>query len=573
MANTGLLVEFVFALGAAFIGAVVAARLGQSVILGYILAGIAIGPFTPGFVADIQTVRALADIGVIFLLFAIGVQLSFQDLLRVGKVAIAGGSIQVVIMIALGYGVGIMLGWRPLEALFFGAVLSNSSSTVLSKVLSERNQTDAEHGRIGLAWSTVQDISTIVLVVVLSALATGGDAILAETLWAIGKAILFLVLLIPVGLRVFPFILERVAALRIREVFILAVAAIALGMAYVASLFGISLALGAFVVGVVVGESDLSHQILGAITPLRDVLAGIFFVAVGMLIDPRFVVENLAFVFLVLALIVLAKGAMSSLITAAFRYSAGTAILTGVVLAQSAEFSFLLARLGVDLGVVSPAVFSLMLAGAAGSIILAPWLYKAAGPAAKWAEERSGVPSLAPGPTFDYQGALRGHAVICGYGRVGRVIATGLREQGIQLLVLDQDQRVIQRLRGQQGVVGLRGHAENSVLLDLVGLDRARVLVIAIPDALATREIVDYARRVNPELDIVARAHSEQELRFLQSRGVNEVALGEVELALEMLNHVLRRFDVSPTNAESILQRLREQTISHHDSETPEQEE
>ena len=557
METAGLLVNLVFAYGAALIGAVVAARLRQSIILGYILAGIAIGPFTPGFVADRATVEALADIGIIFLLFAVGVQLSLRDLLRVGTIAIGGGSLQVLVTIGLGYLIGVALGWSPLESLFFGAVLSNSSSTVLSKILDERGEMESEHGQIGLAWSTVQDLSTIVLVVVLSALAAGSQSLVADLGWALLKAALFMAVLVLAGSRVLPYLFEHVAALRSREVFILAVAAVALGTAYVSSLFGLSLALGAFVAGVVVGESDLSHQILGEILPLRDILAGLFFVSVGMLVNPFFVVENLVLVLLTLALIVVAKGLLVAAITWFFRRSAHMALLTGVTLAQSAEFSFLLARLGEDLGAVSATVFSLMMAGTAASIVVSPSLHRIADPAARWLERRLPESPLAHLPAAaDLDCRPRRHAVICGFGRVGRVVGVALRRRGFSFVVIEQDQRLVRRLR-EQGVPALLGHADNPVLLERANVAQARVLVVAIPEALAARQIVDYARRANPRLSIVVRTHSAEEMRFLEDRGVGEAVLGELELALELTRHTLRRFGVTSAETLAIIQGLR----------------
>jgi CPA2 family monovalent cation:H+ antiporter-2 len=555
--GSGLLVTLAYALLAALAGALVALRLRQSAILGYIVAGVAIGPFTPGVVADIDVVGALADVGVVFLLFAIGAQLSFRDLLASGRVAIFGGSVQVLLAIGLGYLAGAALGWGAVEALFFGAVVSNSSSTVLSKVLGERGQLDAEHGRIALAWSTVQDLSTIVLVVLLSALAAGGERLAADLAVAVGKAVLFLALVIPLGLRLFPAFFERVAATRNREVFILAVAAVALGTAFAASLFGVSLALGAFVAGLVVGESDLSHQVVGEIVPLRDVLVGLFFVSVGMLIDPLFVAANLPQVLLVVTLMVPIKGVLVAGIAALFRYSARTALLTGVALAQCAEFSFLMARVGQEIGAVTPGVFSLMLAGAAASILLSPWLHALADPAVRRFERWLPESPLARAPALaDADTPTRRHAVICGYDDVGRVVGEALTRRRFSFVVIDQDLRVVRHLR-EQGVPALLGSADNPVLLERVGLDRAQVLVVAIPDALATRQIVEYARRMHPKLDIVARTHSADELRYLRARGVEEAVAGEVEVALEITRHTLHRFGVSAAETLAIVQGLR----------------
>lgn len=554
----GLLINFALALGAAFLGAMLAVRLGQSAIIGYILAGVAIGPWTPGFMADTATVEALANVGVVLLLFTIGVQLNFRDLVRSGPVAIVGGSAQVLFTVALGYAVGVALGWDWLESLFFGAVLSNSSSTVLGKILGERGEAGSEHGQIGLAWSTVQDLSTIALVVVLSSLASGGEFVIPDLLRAVGSAVLFLVLLIPVGLKVFPLLFERVAALRSRELFVMAVAAVALGTAYGSTYFGLSLALGAFVAGVVVGESELSYQILGEVTPIRDILAGLFFVSVGMFVDPLFVLNNLPLVLLVMGLIVVVKGALVAGITLLFRYSLPTALLTGVTLAQSAEFSFILARVGADLGVVSGTVFNLLLAGAVASILVSPLLHQVVGPSVRWLEQRLPESDLARVPAAPPVGREgRRHAVICGFGQVGSVVGEALARQGFSYVVIEHDPRIVRALR-DRGIVALLGSVDNPVLLERAQLERARLLVLAIPDAVAVRQIVEFVRRHYPRLDIVARTHSAEEVRYLRSRGVGEAVLGELETALEISRHTLRKFGVTVAETTAIIQGLRD---------------
>lgn len=563
MSDVDLLVNLAVAIGVAAFGAIVAVRLNQSVILGYILAGIVIGPYTPGFVGNPEAVEALANIGVILLMFTIGVQLSIRELLQSGRVAILGGGAQVLLMIGVGYLVGRALGWEGIEGLFFGAVVSNSSSTVLGKVLSERGDNDTIHGRIGLAWSTVQDVSTIILVVVLSALATGEGDVFSDLLWATGKATLFLVLLLPVGFKVLPRLFERVAALRSREIFVLIVAAFALGTAYLSSVFGLSLALGAFVAGVVVSESDIWHQILGEIVPMRDIFAGLFFVSVGILVDPSFILRNPLLVLLMIFMIVVVKGLMCIGIMALFRYSVRTAVLTGVILAQSAEFSFLMARVGADIDAVRPAIFNMMLAGTAASIVLAPALYSWALPAARRIELRLPESTLArderlePGPPL-----IRGHAVICGYGRVGQVIGEALNRRGFPFVVIEQDQDIVRGLR-EKGLIVLLGSADNLVLLARTRLEEARILVVAVPDPLAARRIVDYAREVNPQIDVVVRTHSQAERAFLYDHGVSEAVMAELEMALEMTRFTLRRFGVSMTEIQSILQRIRTRDPGH----------
>ena len=562
MAQDILLVNLAFALVAGFIGAAIATRLGQSAIVGYILGGILIGPHTPGFVGNPEIVEALANIGIILLMFAVGVQISIDDLLRAGRIAILGGLLQVIVTIALGYAIGVALGWSPLEAFVFGSVVSNSSSTVLSKVLGDRGEMDTTHGRIGLAWSTVQDLSTVALVVIFSALAIEGDDLWTELLVAIGKAGLFLVILLPVGWKLLPWFFERVVGPQNREVFIVAVAAFALGTAYVSSFFGLSLALGAFVAGIVVSESDIWHQILDDIIPLRDLFIVLFFVSVGMLVDPAFIVRNIPLVLLGVASISVLKGMIVAAIMLLFRYPLGSSILTGIVLAQSAEFSLLLAREGAELGIVGSTLFNLMVSSVVLSIFLAPLLHLAGQPLIARIQQLLPASELSRLPALENPDShLRGHAVIIGYGRVGGVIGDALRRRGFPFLVIDHDQGVVRRLRAQ-GIPALLGSGDNRTLLDQARLRQARVLVIAIPDALSTRHIVDYALQVNPDLHIVARTHTRRERAFLVERGVSEAVIGELELALEMARFTLHRFGVSTIETQAFLQKLRTQQDS-----------
>lgn len=552
MESAGLLVNLAIAIAAAAVGAGIAVRLGLSPIVGYIVAGIAIGPFTPGFVGDIEVVGSLADIGVIFLMFAIGAQISLADLRKVGGVAVVGGTVQVLLTIAIGAGVGRALGWGTVESLFFGAVISNSSSTVLSKVLGERGEADTEHGHISLAWSTVQDLGTIVLIVVLTALAGAGTTPL-DLAFAIGEAVLFLVIMLPLGSRVAPHVFEFLASFRSREIFILGVVAIALGTALVGSLFGISLALGAFLAGVLVAESDLSHRVVGETLPFRDLFAGLFFVSVGMLVDPRFVLDNLPLVLLIITLIVLVKGSLVALITALFRYRPRTAVMTGIVLAQSAEFSFLLARVGTEVGAVGPTAFSLMLAGAAGSIILAPMLHRAGAPLT-----RRLPAGAAPTPEQLPADGVAGRrtAVICGYGRVGRLVAAALERRGFDFVIIEQDVRTA-REASSHGHRVIRGAAENRVVLDLALHGSPVVLVVAVPDPLAVRLCVSEAREARPRLPIVARTHSVTERAHLRRLGATAVVVGEVELGLEMTRFAVRQFGITAREADALVAGLR----------------
>jgi CPA2 family monovalent cation:H+ antiporter-2 len=367
-------------------------------------------------------------------------------------------------------------------------------------------------------------------------------------------ALLFLILTIPVGVIVLPRLFEQIAALKSREVMIITTAAFALGTAYISTLFGLSLALGAFVAGIVVSESDFSQQIADEIVPLRDIFAGLFFVSVGMLIDPVFVVKHLPLVLVVLVMIVLVKGAISAGLVATFRFPPRVALLTGVVLAQSAEFSFLLARLGLDLDAISRPVYDTLLAGAVASILLAPGLLVIANPLAshldRWFPTAgSAHDSAVPAGAAD----LRGHAVICGFGRVGQVVGEALRRRGFPIFVIESNPRIVRRLQ-KEGIMVLLGSADNRVLLDRAGLPRARVLVVAVPDATTTRAVVEYARETVPRLDIVVRTHSVAERARLEELGVTEAIIGELELALEMTRHTMHRFGVSTLETQAIIQ-------------------
>jgi CPA2 family monovalent cation:H+ antiporter-2 len=569
MDSHSFLVTLVVALCAALVGAAVAARLGQSVILGYILAGIVISPFTPGPVGDVAAVQALAEVGIILLMFTIGVQLSLRELLSAGRIATIGSITQMLLFVGLGFLIGQMLGWAPLEGALAGAVLSISSGAVLTKLLAERGDMDTTYGRVAIGWSAVQDVATVVVVVVVSALASGGDRLWLELALAGGKAALFLVLVVPVGSFVLPRLFERVAALRNREVFVLTVAAVALGTAYASTYFGLSLALGAFIAGIVVAESDLSHQILGEVMPLRDIFAGLFFVSVGILVDPSLVATSLPVELLIITLIVVGKGVLTAGTVALGRYSMRTSVLVGVLLAQSGEFSLVLARLGVDLGVLSQSLFSTMLVGIVGSIVLAPILYGLAGPLLLRIESHRRPVGLASeeedGTEPERAGApLRGHAVICGYGRVGETIGAALGRRGFRFIVIEEDGAIVRELR-ERGVSALRGNAANQVLLERADVKDARILVVAIPDPLAARLIVDYARGVNRRLDIVVRTHSTAELAYLRNRGAAEAVMGELELALEMTRHTLHRFGVGGPEIQAIINGLREQAQEPND--------
>ena len=457
-------------------------------------------------------------------------------------------------VIGIGYAFGVAIGLSSIEALFLGAVASNSSSTVLGKVLGERGETETEHGHTALAWSTVQDLGTIVLIVVLTALATASESVGVELAIAIAKAAGFLVLSLVVGSRVVPATFEFLATFRSREVFVLGVVALALGTAYAASLFGISLALGAFLAGVVIGKSDLSNQVVGEALPFRDLFSGLFFVSVGMLVGPRFLVLNLPAAAVILVLIVVVKGIVVALLARVLGRPWPSAILVGVVLAQSAEFSFLMARIGADIGAVGSEAFSLMLGAAAASVVLATPVLSIGHRLARWPDRDEEPEVIAP---IHSTGDRRRLAVICGYGRVGRIVAAALERRGFRYTVIEIDRRVVEDLRAR-GVPTIRGSAANRVALERAELAQAVVLVVAVPDPITVRLVVEEARRLNPWLPIVARTHRPRERMTLRHLGATEVVVGETELGLEVTRFALRQFGVSQSETQAIVAGLRQ---------------
>ena len=548
-----LLTHLVIAMTAALLGAFVALSLRQSVILGYLVAGLAIGPHTPGLIGDAAVVESLAEIGIVFLTFAIGLQLSFQKLLRAGRVALGGASVQVVVTIAGGFLLGRAVGLGSLESLFFGAVLSNSSSTVLGKLLAEREQTNSGPGRTALAWSSVQDLTTVVLVAVLGVLASARIET-HDLAWTIGRTVIFLGLLVPLALLVLPRLLASVSALRNREIFVLAAACIALGMSYLSSLLGISTALGAFLAGAIVGDSHLAHRILGETIPLSDVFSGLFFVSIGMLIDPIFVVGNLPLVLLCAGGIVLMKGTVSMVTCRLLGTPWPAALAIAIGLAQSGEFSLLMARLGQDLGVVSSAVFNVMLSGTALSIALLPYLERLVRPLGAWLSRRQDRSPLAH-PTQLDDGA-HDHIVVAGHGRVGRVIADLLRDHEVPFVVVDEDDACIRSLQSR-GTRALLGNAARSVLLERANTARAAMIVVAVPDPMVARLVVDHARRLNPSIAVVARTHSDDERKQLFEMGVDEAVMGELELALELARRALESSGIDPERVQHVIDQVR----------------
>jgi monovalent cation:H+ antiporter-2, CPA2 family len=577
--STSLIATIVVGLVLAFGCGFVARRLHLPPLVGYLLAGIAVGPFTPGFVADISLAGQLAEIGVILLMFGIGLHFSIKDLLEVYAIALPGALAQIAASMAVCAAMAVLWGWGLAAGLLLGLGLSVASTVVLLRVLEERNALDKVDGRIAVGWLIVQDIVMVLVLVLMPALAGSseghpsqfaprvlGEGVGVTLALTVAKVAAFVALILVVGTRLVPWLLEQAARTGSRELFTLSVLATALGIAYgSAELFGVSFALGAFFAGVVLSESDLSHQAAADSLPLRDAFAVLFFISVGMLFDPLILLQEPLRIMAVLAVIVVAKAVPAIAIVLAFRYPVASALTVSAGLAQIGEFSFILAGLGVGLGLLPPEGRDLILAGALLSIILNPLVFIAADRSSAWLRarptllarlERSGDP-LAGVEGFELKAAKwQGHAVIVGYGRVGGPIGQALQQQNMPYIVVERDRRRARDLRAR-GQAVVWGDAAAAGVLEAAHIGSARLLVIAAPDAFQARRVLDVARQANPRIDTVARAHADGEMTYLERQGVGMVVMGERELALGMTEYALRSLGLSEDKARLVVQGLR----------------
>lgn len=563
-------------LTAAFIGGLIARRLRLPVIVGYIVAGMAVGPFTPGLIADTAIATELAEIGVILLMFGVGIHFSIKDLLAVRAIAIPGAIVQITAATLLGIGLGVALGLGVGGGLVLGLAVSVASTVVLLRALTDRGELDTQQGRIAVGWLIVEDLFTVVVLVLLPTVApvlggSAGDSVgsglgpLGDLLLALGKASIFAVLMVVAGARAVPWLLLMVARQQSRELFTLAVLAIALGIAYVSSaVFGVSFALGAFLAGLVVSESDMSHQAAADALPLRDAFAVLFFVSVGMLLDPMFLLTHPASIAAVLFVIVVAQPLVAFAIVALFGYPVRIALTVAAALGQIGEFSFILGTIGLALGLLQPDGFQLIVAGALISIALNPFLFRAIEPLEHRLRDARLLVALGrrrAGSTAslddDARESLRQHAILCGYGRVGRLIGPALERRGFRYVVITQQRDEVDGLRAR-GVPAIYGDPANADVLAIAHVAAARLVIVATPDSNETRLIVERARAANPDVDLVVRTHSDTEAAHLRALGSRVQAIhGERELAVQMARYALRRFGVSAAEAEAIAQGLR----------------
>ena len=550
---TGLGFTLLAALAAALVLGALAHRLRLPPMLGYIAAGMVVGPFTPGFVADREEVLALADIGVALLMFSIGLQFSVAEIRSVGGRILAGVPVQVALTMAIGTGTGLALGWEPIEALFVGGAVSVASTVVLVKVAGEAALHTTAYGRTALGVSIVQDLLTVVLVVALSAIGGRADDAWLELLGAGAVALGFVAVVLIGGSRVLPRLLGFIAGLRSRELFVISVAVIAIGTAFAASTLGVSVALGAFVAGLALADSDLTASVLGEIVPLRELFSTFFFVSVGILLQPAAIVAAWPVVLALLLIITLGKALPIAGLALLDGQSPSSALRAGALVGQSGEFSFVLASAGLALGRVAPETFSLAMGAVVISILTAEPLFAAAraiGP------RLDGVVRRAPLPDDEAPVGLRRHALILGYGRVGRSVARVLESRGFGWVAVDSDYGVVREARAL-GAPVIYGEVGTPSVLDQAGVVDAHAMVACVPDALACRQAVLYARDRNPRIEIVARAHSDGEEADLRRLGAGRVVVADRELGNEMIRHALRRFGVSDREVAAILETRR----------------
>jgi CPA2 family monovalent cation:H+ antiporter-2 len=556
--DTPLIATIVAGLGLAFVFGTIAQRLKIPPLVGYLFAGVAVGPFTPGYVADQALATELAELGIILLMFGVGLHFSLKDLLSVKAIAIPGAIVQIAVATLMGLGLAMLMEWKVSEGLVFGLALSVASTVVLLRALQERRLMETGRGRIAIGWLIVEDLAMVLALVLIPAFAnlqTGNVATAVSLLGAhfelgLGgvllltavKVALFIALMLVVGRRLIPWILHYIAHTGSRELFRLAVLAIALGVAFGSTkLFDVSLALGAFFAGMMLRESPLSARAAQESLPLRDAFAVLFFVSVGMLFDPFSVVRDPWPLIATLLVIIIGKSLAAFLIVLAFRHPVATALTISASLAQIGEFSFILAELGYASKLLSKQARDLILAGAILSIMLNPlvfagvdWLI------ARLERRKAPSPSRAAAKAIPVT-QLEDHTILVGYGRVGNLIGNDLTQKKLPFLVIEASDATVSKLR-ESGIEALMGNAAQPDILKAAALPKSRNVVVAIPEAFEAGQIVQQARAANANVRIIARAHSDAEVEHLQGLGADTVIMGEREIARGMIEELERRF-------------------------------
>jgi CPA2 family monovalent cation:H+ antiporter-2 len=550
--HTSLIAMLVFGFVLAFLLGALANRLRLSPLVGYLLAGVLAGPFTPGFVGDAEIAPQLAEIGVILLMFGVGLHFSLRDLMSVKNIAIPGAVAQIAVATVLGWGLSELMGWSHVEGLVFGFSLATASTVVLLRAMEERRLLDTRRGKIAVGWLIVEDLACVLALVLIPALAGAldGSGESAGGLWkalalTFGKVAAFVAFMLIVGRKAIPWMLERIAGTGSRELFTLAVLAIAMGVAFgSAELFGVSFALGAFFAGMLLNESEFSHQAAQDSLPMRDAFAVLFFVSVGMLFDPNILIQHPWQVLATTLIIVFGKSAAAYVIVRAFGHPNSTALTISTSLAQIGEFAFIIAGLGLTLGILPKDGHSLVLAGALISIMLNPILFMGLD---RWqAREDARALRDAPPEPAVVPMDIAGHAIVVGYGRVGSQLAKLLQARDVPLVVIEDDADLVARSRAN-GFLSIRGNAANPRVMDEAAPRRASMAVFAIPQALEAGETIARLKAINPSITVLARAHSDGQVKHLLEHGADAAVLAERELAYSLAEMVMATPPFRPT--------------------------
>ncbi|HMR67541.1 MAG TPA: cation:proton antiporter [Anaerolineae bacterium] len=550
----GIAADIAIIVVAGLIGGLIAQQLKQPLILGYILAGIMVGPFTGGVtVVNIHDIELLAEIGVALLLFALGLEFSLKELRPVRHIALIGTPIQVLLTMALGYGIGQLFGWPWLDSLWFGGMIALSSTMVLLKTLMNQGRLGTLSSRVMIGMLIVQDLAVVPMMIILPQLSdlSAGLPILG---WAALKATLFLFLMIFVGTRVIPRLMAYIAAWNSRELFLLAITAIGLGVGYGTYLFGLSFAFGAFVAGMVLSESDYGHQALSDIIPLRDLFGLLFFVSVGMLLDPGFLLANWVTVSLSVLLVAVGKGLIFGTLSSVFGYGNVVPLAVSLGLFQVGEFSFVLARVGVGTNSISENLYALTLATAIVTMILTPAISGLTAPLyalrKRW-YQREPIQSINLPET-----GLRDHVIITGGGRVGQYVARVLQRFELAFVIIELDYRRVEQAKAA-GFPVIYGDASQEVVLEAAKIQEARLILITTPVIIVTRTIVDQIRHLNPAVHIVARAEGIEQMQALHDHGVHEVVQPEFEAGLEITRQALLHLNIPATEIQHFTDGIR----------------
>ena len=536
---------------AAVVGGMIAHRFRQPMILGYLLIGVAVGPHALGLVGDVGIVQVLATIGVTLLMFTLGLETSFSQLRQIGKVGLLGGLLQIIVTTGLGFTAGItVFHWSLTQAALFGLIISLSSTAVCLKILMERGELDSIHGRIMVAILILQDVSVVVMAVIVPLMGSDFATLSMALITALGRGLLFIVAAIVLGLWVLPWLMGRVGGVRTRELFLMTVLGLCLGAALSTQIFGLSTVFGAFLIGLVMHDSKFAPHALAEITPLRDIFATLFFVSLGMLFDPWFLIHNWATVLLTVAIIIVIKFSVVFGIVKAFRYNRRVALITGFSLIQLGEFGFILAQAGISSGVVTDNFYSLILASAIITMLLTPLAISLA---VRYYHELEWAPPLINGPVKTPRPAGKaGHVILAGYGRIGLNMARGLQNSGVPYVIVDIDPERIDAAR-KIGRTCLHGDASNPVVLTAANIIDAKAIAVTFPDPITVVSTVKTALELNPKLKVIARVHRAREAVSLEGLDGVQLVSPEYEASLEFVRLILEASGWKATEIEKTM--------------------